>query len=187
MEVRERAVRLVFEHRAEYETEWAAIRRSPRRWGSAETLRNKVRRDQVDSGAAGRVSTSAEAQRIKELERENRELRRANEILRRRLRLSSRGSSIRSRSDERRSWIRSESEHGVELACQGAWGRPVDLLRRSSAAARGRRERALRDRELLDEIHRVLRSRATGSTGPGRSGGSYAVKGSWWRGARWSA
>ena len=81
VEVRERAVRLVLEHRGEYETEWAAIGSIAEKFGmSRETLRVWVRRAEVDRGARPGI-TSGEAQRIKELERENRELRRANEIL----------------------------------------------------------------------------------------------------------
>lgn len=81
VEVRERAVRLVIEHRDQYETKWAAITSVAEKFGcSAETLRGWVRQAEVDGGMApGR--TTAEAQRIKELERENKELRRANEIL----------------------------------------------------------------------------------------------------------
>jgi transposase-like protein len=74
-EVRERAVRLVFEHQGEHETQWAAICSISEKFGmSAETLRKWVRRAEVDGGKRAGV-TSAEAQRIKELERENRELR----------------------------------------------------------------------------------------------------------------
>jgi transposase len=81
VEVRERAVRLVLEHRDEYETKWAAITSIAEKFGcSAETLRGWVRQAEVDGGARPGTST-AEAERIKELERENRELRRANEIL----------------------------------------------------------------------------------------------------------
>ena len=81
VEVRERAVRLVLEHRDEYETKWAAITSISEKFGcSAETLRGWVRQAEVDGGARP-GTTSAEAERIKELERENKELRRANEIL----------------------------------------------------------------------------------------------------------
>lgn len=81
VEVRERAVRLVLEHRGEYQTEWAAITSIAQKCGmTAETLRKWVRQVEVDGGRRPGVS-SEEAQRIKELERENRELRRANEIL----------------------------------------------------------------------------------------------------------
>ncbi len=80
-EVRERAVRLVLEHRGEYQTEWAAITSIAQKCGmTAETLRKWVRQVVVDGGRRPGVS-SEEAQRIKELERENKELRRANEIL----------------------------------------------------------------------------------------------------------
>jgi transposase len=81
-EVRERAVRMVFEHGGEYASEWAAIGSIASKIGcSAETLRNWVRRAQVDTGSREGV-TSEERARVKDLEREVRELRRANEILR---------------------------------------------------------------------------------------------------------
>jgi transposase len=81
-EVRERAVRMVLEHLGEYTSEWAAIQSISTKIGcSAETLRNWVRRTQVDAGSREGV-TSDERARVKDLERENRELRRANEILR---------------------------------------------------------------------------------------------------------
>jgi transposase len=80
-EVREWAVRLVVEHRGEYATEWAAMVSVAEKCGmTAETLRKWVRQSEVDGGRRQGV-TSEEAQRVKELERENKELRRANEIL----------------------------------------------------------------------------------------------------------
>jgi transposase len=80
-ELRERAVRMVFEHRGEYRSEWAAIRSLAEKFGTTpETLRLWVRRAEVDGGSRP-GTTSAERERIRELERENRELRRANEIL----------------------------------------------------------------------------------------------------------
>ena len=80
-EVRERAVRMVFEHGSEYDSEWEAICSIAEKIGcSSETLRKWVRRTEVDTGRRGGL-TSEEKARIKELERENRELRRANEIL----------------------------------------------------------------------------------------------------------
>ena len=81
-EVQERAVRLVQEHRSEYETPWAAISSIASKIGcSAETLRKWVRRTERDTGQRPGVTTD-EQQRVKALEREVRELRRTNEILR---------------------------------------------------------------------------------------------------------
>jgi transposase len=81
-EVRERAVRLVFDHISEYPSQWAAISSISNKIGcTAETLRHWVRHAEVDQGMRGGIS-SDERDRIKELERENRELRRTNEILR---------------------------------------------------------------------------------------------------------
>ncbi len=80
-EVRERAVKMVLEHRHEYDSQWAAITSIAEKMGmTAETLRGWVRQAEVDDGNRP-GTTSAEAARIKELERDNRELRRANEIL----------------------------------------------------------------------------------------------------------
>jgi transposase len=80
-ELQERAVRMVFEHRREYPSEWAAIRSLAEKFGTTpETLRLWVRRAEVDGGRRPGI-TSEDRERIRELERENRELRRANEIL----------------------------------------------------------------------------------------------------------
>ncbi len=80
-EVRERAVRMVQEHRAEYPSQWAAIESIAGKIGCVpQTLHTWVKQHEVDAGERDGVST-ADAQRIKDLERENRELRKANEIL----------------------------------------------------------------------------------------------------------
>lgn len=80
-EVRERAVRLVFEHEREYPSQWAAITSIASKLGmTPETLRKWVRRAETDEGLRPGL-TSSERERMKALERENRELRRANEIL----------------------------------------------------------------------------------------------------------
>ena len=81
-EVRERAVRMVFEHGGECGSEWEAMCSIAEKIGcSAETLRKWVRQTEVDTGRRGGLTTAEQA-RIKELERENRELRRTNDILR---------------------------------------------------------------------------------------------------------
>lgn len=81
-EVRERAVRMVFDHTSEYDSQWAAICSIAGKIGcSSETLRHWVRQTERDLGRRPGL-TSDEKQRLKELERENRELKRANEILR---------------------------------------------------------------------------------------------------------
>ena len=81
-EVRQRAVRMLVEHQAEHESQWAAIGSIASKIGcSAETLRKWVRQAERDQGVRGGL-TSAERERLKGLEREVRELRRANEILR---------------------------------------------------------------------------------------------------------
>ena len=81
-EVRERAVRMVFEHQSEYPSQWAAIGSSSTKIGcTAETLRKWVRQYERDQGLRGGL-TSDDRERLKALEKENRELRRANEILR---------------------------------------------------------------------------------------------------------
>ena len=81
-EVRERAVRMVSEHEHEHSSQWSTIVSIASKIGcTPETLRKWVRRDEVDTGRRGDL-TSDERARSQELERENRELRRANEILR---------------------------------------------------------------------------------------------------------
>ena len=81
-EVRERAVRLVFDHRGDYASQYEAIRSiAPKIGCSGETLRKWVRQAERDQGLRAGLTTE-ERERLKALERENRELRQANEILR---------------------------------------------------------------------------------------------------------
>lgn len=80
-EVRERAVRMVQEHRGEYASLWAAIESIAPKIGCVpQTLREWVRKQEIGTGVREGVTTAGH-QRVKELERENKELRRANEIL----------------------------------------------------------------------------------------------------------
>ncbi|EPB7602402.1 IS3 family transposase, partial [Escherichia coli] len=82
-EVRQRAVRMVLESQGEYDSQWAAICSiAPKTGCTPETLRVWVRQYERDTGGGDGGLTSAERQRLKELERENRELRRSNNILR---------------------------------------------------------------------------------------------------------
>ena len=80
-EVRERAVRMVREHRGDYPSLWATIESLAPKIGCVpQTLNEWVKRDEIDNGTRAGVTTT-ELQRLKELERENKELRKANEIL----------------------------------------------------------------------------------------------------------
>ncbi len=80
-EVRERAVRMVQEHRGEYPSLWLAVESIAPKIGCVpQTLLTWVKRHEVDTGMREGVTT-ADSQRMRELERENKELRRANEIL----------------------------------------------------------------------------------------------------------
>jgi transposase-like protein len=81
-EVRERAVRMVHEHRGQYASQWAAIASIAAKIGcTAQTLSNWVKQAERDSGKRAGLSTD-ERERLKALEREVKELRQANEILR---------------------------------------------------------------------------------------------------------
>jgi len=81
-EVRERAVRMVLEQQTEHSSQWATIQSIASKIGCTnETLRRWVRQVERDQGIRSGM-TSDDRERLKKLERENRELKRANEILR---------------------------------------------------------------------------------------------------------
>ena len=80
-EVRERAVRMVFEHQSDHDSQWATMTSIASKIGcTPETLRKWVRQAERDQGRREGMTTD-DRERLKGLERENRELRRANEIL----------------------------------------------------------------------------------------------------------
>ncbi len=81
LEVRERAVRLIQEHRGDYPSLWATVESiAPKIGRIPQTLLEWIKREEVDSGQRDGLTTS-ERDRLKQLERENKELRRAHEIL----------------------------------------------------------------------------------------------------------
>ncbi len=82
-EVRQRAVRMVIESQNDYDSQWAAISSiAPKIGCTPENLRTWLRQYERDAGAGDGGLSTTERQRLKELERENRELRRSNDILR---------------------------------------------------------------------------------------------------------
>jgi len=98
-EVRERVVRMVFEHKGEHESEWAAMSSIASKIGcTPETLRRWVRQSECDQGVRGGL-TRSDRERLKALERENRQLKRANEILRKASAFLPRRNSAADRSD----------------------------------------------------------------------------------------
>ncbi len=82
-EVHQRAVRMVIESQNDYDSQWAAISSiAPKIGCTPETLRTLLRQYERDAGAGDGGLSTTERQRLKELERENRELRHSNDILR---------------------------------------------------------------------------------------------------------
>ncbi|WP_371317351.1 IS3 family transposase [Alcaligenes faecalis] len=156
-EVRERAIRLVQEHRGEYPSLWAAVESIAPKIGCVPaTLLDWVKRSEIDSGMRDGMTTS-ERERMKALERENKELRRANEILK-----SASGffrpGGARPRTEEVNAYIdRHRDIYGVEPICKVLQVAP-SAYRRYAARQRHpelRSARSQRDEGLMAEIRRV--------------------------------
>jgi transposase InsO family protein/transposase-like protein len=156
-EVRERAVRMVFEHESEHTSQWAAIQSIAEKIGcSGETLRNWVRQAERNQGTRPGLSTEDRA-RLKELERENRELRRANEILRKASAYFAQASArpptalMVSFIDDHR------EEYGVEPICRVLPIAPSTYYHHKAREADPtlRPARSQRDEQLREQIRRV--------------------------------
>jgi transposase-like protein len=156
-EVRQRAVRMVLEHGGDHASQWAAIGSiAPKIGCTTETLRGWVRLAERDQGL--RVGpTSPEGERIRALERENRELRQANEILRKASAYFARRSSTAARSHDHLHRRSSGCLRG-RADLPGAADRPVDLPRPCCPARADPAKASPRTRQdfaLMEHIRRV--------------------------------
>ncbi|WP_343839197.1 IS3 family transposase [Castellaniella ginsengisoli] len=156
-EVRERAVRLVQEHRGEYPSQWVAVQSiAPKIGCSAYTLLKWVQIQEVEAGTRAGVP-QAEQERIKALEREVKELRRANEILKSASGFF-RSGGARPRTEEINAYIdQHRGLYGVEPICKVLQVAP-SAYRRYAARCRNpelRSLRAKRDEQLMVNIQRV--------------------------------
>ncbi|NLC36731.1 MAG: IS3 family transposase [Alcaligenaceae bacterium] len=156
-EVRERAVRLVQEHRGEYPSQWAAVQSiAPKIGCSGHTLLKWVQLQEVEAGTRPGVP-QAEQERIKALEREVKELRRANEILKSASGFF-RSGGARPRTEEINAYIdQHRGLYGVEPICKVLQVAP-SAYRRYAARCRNpelRSLRAKRDEQLMVNIQRV--------------------------------
>ncbi|WP_411172513.1 IS3 family transposase [Nitrosomonas sp. Is35] len=156
-EVKERAVRLVQEHRSEYSSLWATIESiAPKIGCTSPTLHDWVKKHEIDTGLRDGV-TSVERQHIKALEREVKELRRANEILKLASAFFAPGGA-RPQTQILRSFIdRHRDTHGVEPICKVLQVAPSGY-RRHAVELRNpalRCARTIRDDELMPQIQRV--------------------------------
>ncbi|MEO9751208.1 MAG: IS3 family transposase [Marinobacter alexandrii] len=156
-EVRARAVRLVQEHRGEYPSLWAAVESIAPKIGCVpQTLLEWVKRAEIDVGERP-GTTTAEAQRLKELERENKELRRANDILRTASAFFGPGGA-RPQTEVLNAYIDQHRDtYGVEPICRVLQIAPSAYRRHAARQRHPERcsDRAKRDERLIPEIERV--------------------------------
>ncbi|WP_423841741.1 IS3 family transposase [Xanthomonas citri] len=159
-EVVERSVRMVLESQGQYESQWAAIESIASKIGcTSETLRRWVRQAETDQGLRP-GATTAEQQRIKELEREVRELRQTNEILKLASALFRQGGT-RPPPQEVMGFIDAQREHfGVESICKALQVAPSGYWRRAARRSNPALlpARAKGDAELVPQIERVWTS-----------------------------
>ena len=154
--MRARAVRMVTEHQGDHASQWAAICSIAAKIGcSGETLRSWVRQAERDQGLREGM-TSETRERLKALERENRELRQANEILRKASAYFPQAGSTAGSGHDR---LRRRSSGSVRgrADLQGTADRPVDLSRPSRTPRRSLEgaPRVRRDAVLCAEIRRA--------------------------------
>ena len=186
-EVRERAVRMVEEHRATHASEWGVLQSvAPKLGCTAETLRKWVRQAQRDAGYRPGLTTS-ERERLKELEREVRELKRANEILRKASeRMLPRRSSTAAGSDgslHSRPSGSVRGRAGSAPCCRSPPRRITAIGRRRSI-----RRVARPGHNAMLRCARRFSGCMTSSircTGRARSGNSCVAQGAAWHDARW--
>ncbi|MDP3820263.1 MAG: IS3 family transposase [Burkholderiales bacterium] len=156
-EVRERAVRMVQEHRGEYPSLWAAVESIAPKIGCVpQTLLEWVKRQEVDTGVREGVTT-ADARHLKELERENKELRRANEILKLASAFFGPGGA-RPPTQVLRDFIdKHRGTHGVEPICKALQIAPSGYRRHAALRREPHRRcaRVQRDEVLVPQIERV--------------------------------
>ncbi|MBD3650782.1 MAG: IS3 family transposase [Alcanivorax sp.] len=156
-EVRVRAVRLVQEHRGEYPSLWAAVESIAPKIGCVpQTLLEWVKRAEIDAGDRP-GTTTAEAQRLKELERENKELRRANDILRTASAFFG-PSGARPQTEVLNAYIDQHRDtYGVEPICRVLRVAPSAYWRHAVRQRHPERrsDRAKRDERLIPEIERI--------------------------------
>ena len=158
-EVRERAVRMVFEHQAEHESQWAAMASIASKIGcTAETLRKWVRQAERDTGRRAGLTTD-EKQRLKELERENRELKRAKRDPEESIGIFRAGGTRPPRKVVTELIDRNRSQYGVESMCSMLHIAPSTYYEHAARRRDPDRlpARTKRDASLCVEIDRVWR------------------------------
>jgi putative transposase len=156
-EVRERAVRMVFEHQAEHQSQWAAIVSIAGKIGStAESLRQWVRQAERDQGKRAGL-TSTQRERLKQLGGENLELKRADEILRKAAAFSAQAELGRPTEVMVEFIDQHRAEYGVEPICDELPIAPATYYEQKAREAQPEREppRLGRDAEISDEIRRA--------------------------------